>query len=137
MQWACEFEYKNCVSDALEKFDNYMKMKQEKRVGEKEENGDGENVEKKEEQNDVEEEYSIDPNLRSVIFCIALRYDNSTDNVAFNFLMREMQMSPLSATTIVGVLGCSRNRDWLLELVIYYMKIFAFKLIYPPIESIM
>lgn len=56
---------------------------------------------------------SINPNLRSVVYCNALRYANGTEE--WNFLWDRYVKTKLSTeqVTILSALGCTRNEDLL------------------------
>lgn len=59
--------------------------------------------------------FSVDPNLRSVVYCNALRYADSSDN--FYFLWNKYQETKLSTeqVTILNALGCTTNASLLTE----------------------
>lgn len=58
---------------------------------------------------------SVDPNLRNVVYCNALRYAKTPDN--FYFLLDKYKETKLSTeqVTILATLGCTKNASLLTE----------------------
>ncbi|KAK5649331.1 hypothetical protein RI129_000360 [Pyrocoelia pectoralis] len=82
LTWACQLGVSDCVSQSQTLFNNLMSN------------------------NKV-----IDPNLRSVVYCTAVRSTNKNDN--WEYLWKKLEGSKMASesVTIISALGCTKNAD--------------------------
>ena len=84
--WACKLGKSDCVSQAQQLFNNMKK-----------------------------DNTTIDPNLRGVVYCTALRFTDQKDN--WEFLWKKLETNTLAAETaiLISSLGCTNNKELLMR----------------------
>lgn len=99
--WACKLKMAKCVDYVLTEYKNYVTTNK-KYVNFNIFNLNIQIHEKK--------CYRPDPNMRSIIYCNALRYSNQTE-VDWNFLWEAYSKATIATekTTILSALGCTED----------------------------
>nr|XP_033323078.1 uncharacterized protein LOC117218638 [Megalopta genalis] len=93
-QWACRFDVKECIDSAKKEFDMWV----------------------------LDDKYQLDVNLKGNILCSGLRSANET---LFEAILKRLATTVFDSeekTSLLGVLGCSRNSTILRKLLVESLK---------------